>query len=800
MTKGTSNPLSNPDSERLKLQLQHLFREAPIGFSLLRGSNYIVEVANEQILEIWGKTITDVLNKPVFEGVQEARSQGFEALLKGVYETGETFTADEIPIRLQRNGEPVDLFLKVTYEAFRDEAGAIAGILVIAHDITQQVNARRKSEESEVKFRNYILNSPIPVAIFKGPEFVIEMGNHEMFQHIWRKTEAEVIGRKLFDVFPELLEQKYAEILREVYTTGVIYSEKESRAFVMGNDGMKEFYLDFEYSPLFGTAREISGIMVTVTDVTDKVMAKKAIEESNVRQKLAIEAVGMGTFEWDIRADTFIYSPQLAHLFCYAGKDAEGLVHSNFSSRILEADWQIRSNAHQEALKTGTLFYEARVQCPNGSTRWLRFNGRLLFDAAHEPLKMYGTALDVTDEKRIAEQLERKVEERTQSLQLKNEELMRSEERYHKMTEEIQDYAIIMLDENGHILHWNRGAEKIKGYREKEILGQHFSIFYLPEDHEKQAPEQFLCAARENGRAVHEGWRVRKDGTRFWGSIVLTAMHDDNGQLIGFSKVTRDLSERKLAEDKMRQYTAELEVQNKELEQVAFVASHDLQEPLRKILTFSNLIQLHPDDTEMREKYFAKIDSSAQRMSELIRSILNHSRLSRGLHEIEQVNLNQVVEDVRSNFELLIAEKQADIQSDDLPVIEGVPLQIEQLFSNLVGNSLKFSGDNPQISIRHQWLSNAEIHANPQLDVRRKYINLVFADNGIGFEQQYADQIFTIFQRLNAKTAYEGTGIGLALCQKIVHNHQGIITAHSEPGKGATFSIILPVDGFVPGA
>jgi PAS domain S-box-containing protein len=794
MNEGNQKPMLDVDAENLKLQLQVLFKLAPIGFSLLRGPQYIVEVANEQILEIWGKTMEEVMDKPVFEAVPEATSQGFENLLKQVYDTGKPFTANEIPIQLQRKGQLADLFLKVVYEAFRNDSGEIAGILVITQDITPQVRARKKSEASEAKFRNYIHTSPVPVAIFTGPEFIIEMANREMFEKIWRKTEVEVLGQKAFDVFPELREQKYAEILTQVYTSGQSHSEKESLALVMGDDGMKEFYLDFEYLPLFESNEQISGLMITVRDVTDKVMAKKAIEESNVRQKLAIEAVGIGTFEWDMVQNTFIYSERLAHMFGYS--ETEGLLQTSFSNRILETDRHIRLEAHAQANQTGALFYESRFMWPDGSIHWIRLNGKIMFDDQQKPLKMYGTTLDITDQKRISEELERKVEERTLSLQLKNEELKQSEERYHKMTEEIQDYAIIMLDVNGHILNWNKGAEKIKGYSEVEIIGKRFSLFYLPEDQEKKVPDSLLKLARENGRAVHEGWRVRKNGTTFWGSIVVTAIHNDAGDLIGFSKITRDLSERKLAEDKMQQYTAELELQNRELEQFAFVASHDLQEPLRKILTFSNLIQLHPDDVEMRRKYFSKIDSSAQRMSELIRSILNHSRLSQDLKGIEKVDLNKVIEDVRSNFELLIGEKQAILRSENLPAIQGVPLQIEQLFSNLVGNSLKFSGNKPEISISCQWLSPLEVQRHPKLDANRQYINLFFEDNGIGFEQQYADQIFTIFQRLNPKTAYEGTGIGLALCQKIVNNHHGLIMAHSEPGKGATFSIILPVDGF----
>jgi PAS domain S-box-containing protein len=158
-----------------------------------------------------------------------------------------------------------------------------------------------------------------------------------------------------------------------------------------------------------------------------------------------------------------------------------------------------------------------------------------------------------------------KAAENTQELIRKNEDLKKSEERYHKMVEEVEDYAIILLDKEGNILDWNRGAEQIKGYKPNEIIGQNFRIFYLPQDRQKQLPETLLSEAIEKGKATHEGWRVKKDGTKFWGSIVITALHDSNEKIIGFSKVTRDLTERKAAEEEKERYALALEQKNAEL-------------------------------------------------------------------------------------------------------------------------------------------------------------------------------------------------------------------------------------------
>jgi PAS domain S-box-containing protein len=378
-----------------------------------------------------------------------------------------------------------------------------------------------------------------------------------------------------------------------------------------------------------------------------------------------------------------------------------------------------------------------------------------------------------------------------------SEDILRmSEERYHQMIAEVQDYAIILLDEYGIIQNWNTGAEKIKGYTSGEIVGKSFETFYTSEDRQKGLPQRLLNLAKQEGKAVQEGWRVRKDGTRFWGSIVITALHGKVNQVIGFSKVTRDLTQQKVANDKLNAYTRELEIQNSELEQFAYVASHDLQEPLRKIQTFAELIQARYHDEAFVKRYFEKLDASAKRMSALVKSLLDYSRISRDLSgrmlEPATVDLNEVLSEVQQDFELLIEEKNAQIISEKLPVIRAKRTQIGQVFSNLLSNSLKFTEKNPVIHIEAPLVSGHQILGLPASMRERSFYKITFQDNGIGFEQQYEKVIFSLFQRLHGKQAYGGTGIGLALCKKIVESHGGIIGASSEPGKGATFSVYLP--------
>lgn len=362
------------------------------------------------------------------------------------------------------------------------------------------------------------------------------------------------------------------------------------------------------------------------------------------------------------------------------------------------------------------------------------------------------------------------------------QKILKSGDVYHKMIEEVQDYAILLIDRQGIIQNWNKGAEKIKGYSESEILGQNFNVFYLPEDRKKQLPQQLIAQAAETGRAHHEGWRVRKDGSTFWGYIVITALHDQQGNVIGFTKVTRDLTEKKRAEDQREKDDKRIALQHQHLQEFAHITSHDLQEPIRKIQTFAGLARKNADNRESLYTYLGKIDSAAQRMVNLIKDVLDFSRLSQSREQFSIVDLNSIILEVLDDFELSITEKKAKLTIAELPSLYGVPIQLKQLFSNLIGNALKFSPEAPEITVSYHKTQNpptAQIH---------HVINV--EDKGIGFDMQYAEQAFEPFKRLTSQFA--GSGIGLALCKKIIENHNGTIQVLSEPGKGTVFTITLP--------
>lgn len=359
--------------------------------------------------------------------------------------------------------------------------------------------------------------------------------------------------------------------------------------------------------------------------------------------------------------------------------------------------------------------------------------------------------------------------------------LRASEERYSRMVEAVQDYAILLLDTEGGVQNWNIGAEKLKGYTAAEIIGRHFRIFYPEKDQQHQLPEALLAMARLQGRAHHEGWRMRKDGSQFWGSIVITALHNDAGEVIGFSKVTKDLTANKKAEEAQERYLQQLEDRNREMEQLTYIASHDLQQPLRTITNFLSMFEYKyaPLVDEHGHLYISLVMKAAVRMRELIRAILEYSTLGAN-KVIATVHTAELLEEVKQDLHDMISTAGAIVEGQNLPVLQGYRLELRQLLQNLVSNAIKFR--------RPEEAPHVTVTAERS---RNRWVFCV-KDNGIGIEEAAMPKIFMMFQRLHSKDQYPGAGIGLAYAKKIVALHNGQIWVESVPGRGSRFYFSIP--------
>lgn len=379
--------------------------------------------------------------------------------------------------------------------------------------------------------------------------------------------------------------------------------------------------------------------------------------------------------------------------------------------------------------------------------------------------------------------------------------LRESEERFRLLVAAVKDYAIFMLDVNGHILSWNSGAQRIKGYTAEEIIGKHFSIFYTPEDLKDGKIARELKIATTEGQYQEEGWRVRKDGTLFWANVLITAVFDERNQIRGFAKVTRDMTERKRAEEEReRLHQSEVQLERERAartqaevllqirDEFLMATAHELRTPITTLLGYTELLKRRLEQgnlsVDRMERPIQAVIEQAQRLDRLTTTLLDMSWLEQGHVEIQrrEVDLRDVVGRVIDSFTLLAEHHQLHLiqPPEPLPIV-GDELRLEQIFYNLLHNAVKYSPNGGAITI--------ELCAEEQSALVR------VTDSGIGIRSDDLPFLFDRFYRATNVSTQQisGLGIGLFIVKGLVSLHNGTIEVQSVPEQGTTFSIRFPL-------
>jgi PAS domain S-box-containing protein len=361
---------------------------------------------------------------------------------------------------------------------------------------------------------------------------------------------------------------------------------------------------------------------------------------------------------------------------------------------------------------------------------------------------------------------------------------------FRLFVESVQDYAIFMLDPSGYIVSWNPGAERAKGYTAAEIIGQHFSVFYTEPDLARKHPEFELAYALRHGRYEEEGWRVRKDGTRFWASVVITAVFDEQHNHIGFGKVTRDLTERRARQERelqLEQKRIAAEASNKAKTEFLTAMSHELRTPLNAIIGYVDLLEagVHGQLSDGQRETLLRVRRSSKLLLALINDVLNIARIEAGqvIYTVRTVRVADVLHDV----DLLMAPQyksagiRLSIEADSALMMEADPERTQQILLNLLGNSLKFTPAGGSVSVR--------VRADDE------FVYLDVADTGSGIAPEKQEVIFDPFVQIDrhrTSESLQGVGLGLSISRQLARGMDGDLTVASVQGAGSTFTVSLP--------
>ena len=699
------------------------------------------------------------------------------------------------------NGEIT--WASVTKVPLRDDGGKVIGLVGISRDITAQKRteealrqsydeleqrvAKRTAELSQERLLLRTLLDNLPDYVYaKNIEGRFVTTNLAVARQMGFSSPNEIIGKSDFDLFPHELAERYrAEELEMMQSGQGLYNHEGPT--VDESKEEKNRWVSTTKVILRDAQGKIIGFIGIGRDITEHKQAEETLARERSLLRTLIDNLPDAIYAKDTACRKTLVNPaDLKNLHCKT--EAEALGKNDFDlfpKDIAEKFWA----DDQKVIQGQTVIDREEYFLSNeGEKRWLLTSKLPLRDQNGKIVGLVGIGRDITGRKKAEEAL---VRERL---------LLRT------LIDNLPDYIYAKNTEGRFVLNNLAHARNLGAKSPEEMKGKS-DFDYFPRDLAAQffADEQNII---KTGKSVinQEQYKVSpgdESGQKRWSVSSKVLWRDNNGHVLGTVGVTHDIHDMKVSqealrssEEKLREFSAQLERSNRELQDFAYVASHDLQEPLRKIMVFGERLKekcgekLDPEAGDCLER----MQKAASRMQNLINELLTFSRVTTKAKPFEPVDLAKVADDVVSDLEGRIELVNGRVEVGSLPVIEAEALQMRQLFQNLIGNALKFRRPEvpPVVKVAAQIISGRRPQAGTDAP-EEKLCRLTVSDNGIGFDEKYLDRIFNVFQRLHSRNEYEGTGMGLAIARKIAVFHQGDITAKSKPGSGATFIVTLPV-------
>jgi PAS domain S-box-containing protein len=649
--------------------------------------------------------------------------------------------------------------------------------------------------------------------------------NQVMAQMYGFSQPIELIGVRLGELLIQS-EPLNIEYLRSFIRSG--YKLNAAESYEVDKEGKPKYFLN----NLVGIVENnvLLRAWGTQLDITQRKQAEEALRESNTRLQLALDAGQLGDWDLDLATKTAQRSLRHDRIFGYDSLLPQWS-YEIFLSHVLPEDRKFVDQKFQRTLSAGEGWdFECRIVRCDRTIHWIWASGSIYRDANGKPIRMLGIVKDINERKQI------------------EAELRLSEARFRMLLENVQDYAIFLLDANNRVVRWSAGAEKILGYHEAEILGQSGSIIFTPEDLQQGADKEELNTASSKGQAEDERWHIRKDGSRFWASGIMTPLRDSSGQLQGFAKIMRDFSDRKQAEQEREQLLkreqaarSEAEAANRMKDEFLATLSHELRTPLNAMLGWTQLLRTRKFNEATTTKALETIDRNTKSLAQLIEDVLDVSRIITGKLSLN-IYLVELVPIIEAAIETVLPAAQAKNISleflsnpsledrrqetgdrsqksgarsqntedgiNDFPPLPFSPFptlprshspQIPQISSSPF---LVLGDANRLQQVFWNLLSNA-VKFTPKggrvevrLDVIDSLVHVQISDTGQGISPEFLPYIFDRFRQADATITREhgGLGLGLAIVRHLVELHGGNIYAKSlGVGQGATFIVELPI-------
>ncbi|MCC5655943.1 GAF domain-containing protein [Nostoc sp. XA010] len=673
--------------------------------------------------------------------------------------------------------------------------------------VAHQQAAHAESESARIRIANLLESiTDAFFALDKKWRFTYINGQAEL---LLQKTQNELLGQSIWEVFPEFIDTTF-------------YREYHRAMLEQVSVEFEEFYQPLNCWLQVHAYPAKDGLSVYFQDITERRRTAEALRESEERWQLALNGNNDGIWDWNLKTNEVFFSTRWKEMLGYKDHEVSNgwdewkkLIHPD------ERDWVLQAFQDHFAKKIPFYVCEYRVQCQDGSYKWILDRGQALWDASGDIVRMVGSYTDITDRKQADEELKRQ-NLRSQlfaEITLKIRESLQIEEILQTTVTEVQKLLqadrvlIFQLESDGSgtvvqeavlpgwpvILGRNLfdpcfKEEYIERYRQGRVSAmEDVETAHIQPCHREFLQQFAIKANLVVPILVRDGiWGLllahQCAAPRRWNNFETELLKQLANQ-IGIA-----LSQAQLLE-KQSQQSQELARSNAELEQFAYVASHDLQEPLRMVTSYLQLLERRYKNQldNNADQFINYAVDGARRMQTLINDLLNYSRVSTRGQPFMRVNCSIVLEQAIANLQIAISDSQAIVTHDPLPQVMADATQLIQVFQNLIGNAIKFcQNQQPRIHI-----GVAKTDANPDgesLNVTPSVDEWLFwvCDNGIGLESQYAERIFIIFQRLHGRDKYPGTGIGLAICKKIIERHGGRIWVESKLGQGSTFYFTIP--------